>query len=209
ASARRPSAHRPPTRRIEKCQPTHPRASADAVERCSPAIRRSTRAHSRNGGCAHRVEPSCWAMVNAGQTLRLAAQQRWPIMPTDTATEAIPATHHHPTSKSTHTSRHLERAQVVWQRALELDALERQDLFAVALELLRTAHHHPTAMAHALTLGRNQLQSDADNLDVRGGVDILERTLAFLGVKPIVNDATRDRRALLGVIVSQAAGDGS
>jgi len=116
-------------------------------------------------------------------------------MPTDTATEAIPATHHHPTSKSTHTSRHLERAQVVWQRALELDALERQDLFAVALELLRTAHHHPTAMAHALTLGRNQLRSDADNLDVRGGVDILKRTLAFLGVKPIVNDAARGRRA--------------
>jgi hypothetical protein len=83
------------------------------------------------------------------------------------------------------TKRPLERAQLVWQRAVELvDPVEQHDRFAVALELLRTAHHDPTAMAHALNLGRTHLRDDADDTEARGGVNVLERAIAFLGVKP-------------------------
>jgi hypothetical protein len=82
-----------------------------------------------------------------------------------------------------------ERAQVVWARARELvDPLERHDSFAVALDLLRTAHHDPTQMAHALRIGRTHVRGDANDTAAAGGVRILERAIKFLGVKPTAGE---------------------
>ena len=78
-----------------------------------------------------------------------------------------------------------ERAQLVWQRALALGAPSAQhDRFAVALDLLRAAHHSPATMVHALTLGRSRLHAHPDDALARGGVTVLEAAIAFLGVKP-------------------------
>src|ERR1019366_777112 len=64
----------------------------------------------------------------------------------------VPNGQHRPGSDATH----LERAPFVWSRALELAGpSEREDLFRLALELLRSAHHDPTTMRHALALGRS------------------------------------------------------
>src|SRR5580704_2178495 len=64
----------------------------------------------------------------------------------------VPNGGHRPDSDSTH----LERAPFVWSRAVELAGpSEREDLFRLALELLRSAHHDPATMRHALALGRS------------------------------------------------------
>jgi hypothetical protein len=92
-----------------------------------------------------------------------------------------------PASRPAHPRRPLERAQSVWQRAGELvDPAKHPDRFAVALELLRAAHHDPTVMAHALTLGRTHVRRDTHDAEARGGVKILEHAIALLGVKPTV-----------------------
>jgi hypothetical protein len=89
----------------------------------------------------------------------------------------------------------LERSQLVWRRARQLvDPVEQHDRFAVALDLLRTAHHDPTVIAHALSLGRTYLMGHADDAEARGGVRILEAAIAFLGVKPTRNDAAARSR---------------
>jgi hypothetical protein len=62
------------------------------------------------------------------------------------------------------------------------------DRFALALDLLRAAHHGPATMAHALNLGRTHLRTDPEDVLARGGVTILETAIAFLGVKPRVGD---------------------
>ncbi len=95
----------------------------------------------------------------------------------------------------TGTRKPLERAQVVWERARELaDPTAQHDQFAVALELLRAAHHDPTAMSHALALGQTSVSADGDDAKARGGVKILERAIAFLGVKPSSGTVGRRRR---------------
>jgi hypothetical protein len=82
-----------------------------------------------------------------------------------------------------------ERAQLVWRRALELASPPSQhDRFGVALGLLRTAHHTPATMAHALNLGRTHLRAHPDDAPARGGVAILEEAIAFLGIKPRADD---------------------
>jgi hypothetical protein len=91
--------------------------------------------------------------------------------------------------------RPLERAQLVWQRALELvDPTEQHDRFALALDLLRTAHHDPATVSHALALGRTHLRSHADDARARSGAGILESAIEFLGVRPRRDDVTRARR---------------
>ena len=92
-------------------------------------------------------------------------------------------------------SRPPERAQLVWRRALQLaDPPARHDRFALALHLLRAAHHDPTTMAHALTLGRTHLRAHADAAAARKGATILEAAIAFLGVKRSTGDIGRHRR---------------
>lgn len=89
----------------------------------------------------------------------------------------------------------LERAQLVWQRALELvDPTEQHDRFALALDLLRTAHHDPATVSHALALGRTHLRSHADDALARSGAGILESAIDFLGVRPRRDDVARPRR---------------
>jgi hypothetical protein len=89
----------------------------------------------------------------------------------------------------------LEPAQLVWRLARTMG--ERRTLhepFADALDLLRTAHHHPAAMSHALTLGRTHLRVHPGDTGARAGAGILEAAIAFLGVKPRTDDVARTTR---------------
>src|SRR5579862_2464423 len=80
---------------------------------------------------------------------------------------------------------HQERAPLVWARALELAGpSEREDLFRLALELLRSAHHDPATMRHALALGRSWTRLHPADATAASAVGLLERAIAFLGVKP-------------------------
>jgi hypothetical protein len=91
--------------------------------------------------------------------------------------------------------RPLERAQLVWQRALEVPGPPAQhDRFALALDLLRAAHHSPATMVHALTLGTNHLHAHPDDARARGGVAVLETAIAFLGARPRTGDIAAPRR---------------
>ena len=91
-------------------------------------------------------------------------------------------------------SRPLERAQLVWRRAIQLAGPRAfHDRFGNALDLLRTAHHDPATMAHALSIGRGQLQSDAGDATTRAAVEVLEAAIAFLGVKPRAGELTPAR----------------
>src|SRR5438067_1459181 len=93
---------------------------------------------------------------------------------------------------SARTGRPPELAQLVWHRALALaGAGTGNDPFEVALDLLRTAHHHPGVMAHALTLGRTHLQDLPDDDRARAGAKILQAAIAFLGIKPRPGDIAR------------------
>jgi hypothetical protein len=80
---------------------------------------------------------------------------------------------------------HQERAPLVWSRALELAGpSEHEDLFRLALELLRSAHHDPATMRHALALGRSWTASHPADTTGSPAVGLLERTITFLGVRP-------------------------
>jgi hypothetical protein len=90
----------------------------------------------------------------------------------------------------------VERAQLVWRRALELARSEApRDRFGLALDLLRAAHHDPATMAHALALGRRHLRAHAADPVARGAASVLEAAITFLGVRPRQNEVTgRGRR---------------
>jgi hypothetical protein len=88
--------------------------------------------------------------------------------------------------------RPVERAQLVWRRALELSGHgARHDRFALALDLLRAAHHDPATMAHALALGRRHLLAEEVDPSARGAASALEEAIAFLGVKPHDDEVAR------------------
>jgi hypothetical protein len=94
-----------------------------------------------------------------------------------------------------HAGRPLERAQLVWQRALESASPPvAHDRFALALDLLRAAHHSPATLLHALTLGTAHLHAHPDDSRARGGVGVLEAAIACLGVKPGTGDIVAARR---------------
>ncbi len=96
-----------------------------------------------------------------------------------------------PNSKPTSAVRPLERAQLVWRRALELaDPLAQRDQFAIALDLVRAAYNDPAIMAHALTLGRTYLRAHADDAFALGGARILEAAITFVGVEPRAGDVS-------------------
>jgi hypothetical protein len=86
----------------------------------------------------------------------------------------------------------LERAQVVWLRALAI-AQDRSssDSDLPSLELLRAARHGPSTLLHALTLGRAQLAGAPDDAPARDAVRFLTRTIAWLG-RPVEDDEIGD-----------------
>jgi hypothetical protein len=76
----------------------------------------------------------------------------------------------------------LERSQLVWRRALALARKDpSHDHFVESLGLLRAARHGPSTLRHALTLGRAEQQAAPDDIPTRDAVQLLERTVAWLG----------------------------
>ena len=83
----------------------------------------------------------------------------------------------------------------MWWRAVELAGAPAQDdRPALALELVRTAHHSAATMVHAVTLGMSHLHAHPDDSLAREAVTILEAAIAFLGVKPRTGDIAVARR---------------
>ena len=79
----------------------------------------------------------------------------------------------------------LERAQLVWRRALAMGrGWARPDPFTDALDLLRTANHDPATLSHALAIGHTHLRLQPDDADAQAGAAILAAAIGFLGVKP-------------------------
>ena len=80
--------------------------------------------------------------------------------------------------------RPLEPAQRVWQRALTLSRTDhRRDPFVVVLDLLRTAHHGPSTMLHALAIGRAEERAAPADVPTRDAVRLLARTISWLGTR--------------------------
>ena len=78
----------------------------------------------------------------------------------------------------------LERAQLVWRRAVTLSASGRDgERFGLVLDLLRTAHHGPSTVLHALALGREQQRVAPGDLRIREAVRLLARTTEWLGTR--------------------------
>lgn len=78
--------------------------------------------------------------------------------------------------------RPLERAQLVWRRAIVLARSEQPShRFVASLDLLRTAQHGPSTMLHALGLGRTQQQAAPDDIPTRDAVRLLTHTISWLG----------------------------
>ena len=86
-------------------------------------------------------------------------------------------------------TRPLQRAQLVWRRAISVvEPLDQHDVLAVVLELLRTAHHDVATMSHALTLGRARVREHPADVVARQGTRVLEQAIAFMGVEPRSGD---------------------
>lgn len=84
--------------------------------------------------------------------------------------------------------RPLERAQLVWMRAVALSEREQhRDPFTIVLDLLRAARHGPSTMLHALALGQAQQRAQPDDVPTRDAVRLLSRSIAWLG-KRVEND---------------------
>ena len=78
----------------------------------------------------------------------------------------------------------LEVAQQVWERSLELAGSGRHDrLPDQALALSRAAGHDADTMAHALRLGRSRARHPSNDDTTLGGIRLLERANAYLGIK--------------------------
>jgi hypothetical protein len=76
-------------------------------------------------------------------------------------------------------------AQRVWRRAAEAThPLDRHDVLAVVLELLRAARHDVATVSHALTIGRRWALEHPSDVGVDSGVMFLEQALTFMGVEP-------------------------
>jgi hypothetical protein len=85
----------------------------------------------------------------------------------------------------------LERAQVVWLRAVELADSAGDDDFLDALDLLRTALHGPSTLLHALMIGRARHRDRPADPIVRDAVRLLSRATAWLGSQPTVGEVGR------------------
>jgi hypothetical protein len=88
--------------------------------------------------------------------------------------------------------RPLERAQVVWHRAVQLAGSARDgDDFVSALDLLRTACHGPSTMLHALMLGRARHRAHPTDPILRDAVRLLTRATTWLGSRPSAGEVGR------------------
>lgn len=86
----------------------------------------------------------------------------------------------------------MEIAQRVWQRSLELASTGRQlRLPDQALALARVARHDADIMTHALRLGHSRARHPTNDDTTRRGVRLLERAMAYLGVKPDLGEIAR------------------
>jgi hypothetical protein len=109
-------------------------------------------------------------------------------MPVDRRPPA-PRDHRRPAPEWQLAERPPERAQVVWLRALELSGQSaHQDGLESALDLLRSAHHDPATMVHALSLARTYLRDHPDDAVAAGGALLLHSAITFLGVRPHSGD---------------------
>lgn len=115
-------------------------------------------------------------------------------MPADATRTRRPASRDAVASSQPRVASPHEWAQLVWRRALAMGGgLARHDPFADALDLLRTAHHDPATMSHALTIGRTHLRADPGDPDAAAGAAILEAAIDFLGVKPRAGEIATHR----------------
>ncbi len=81
-------------------------------------------------------------------------------------------------------ARPLPDAQAVWLRAAEAtDPLDRHDVLAVVLEVLRAAHHDVVTVSRALTIGRRCALDHPSDVAVQRGVEFLEQALTFMGAE--------------------------
>jgi hypothetical protein len=87
------------------------------------------------------------------------------------------------------TVRPLERAQLVWRRAVTLSTPGQEgERFGPVLDLLRTAHHGPSTMLHALALGREQQRIAPHDRRIGDAVRLLARTTEWLGSRAEDNE---------------------
>lgn len=78
--------------------------------------------------------------------------------------------------------RPLERAQLVWQRAVALARSgQGSDRFVPSLDLLGAARHSRSTMLHALGLGRARQHAAPADIPTRDAVLLLARTISWLG----------------------------
>ena len=76
------------------------------------------------------------------------------------------------------------RAPLVWRRAVALvEPGQQHDELAVALELLRTARHHPGTVTQALAVGRLEVRRHPDEDAPRRAVQLLEQAVSVLGMR--------------------------
>ncbi len=89
----------------------------------------------------------------------------------------------------------LQQAQIVWQRALALAIpVEKHDPVTRVLELLSAAHYDSTTLAHAAALGRTEIRTNGAAAALERAVRMLDRGVAFLGVKPLADAAVVNPR---------------
>ena len=94
-------------------------------------------------------------------------------------------------------ARPLERAQIVWRRAVALARSDQGgDGFVASLDLLRTAQHGPSTMLHALGLGQTRQRAAPDDIPTSDAVHLLTRTISWLGrpIEPGEVGAARSQR---------------
>ncbi len=73
-------------------------------------------------------------------------------------------------------------SKLVWHRTLDLaETFEQRHLFAVVLEVLRTAHYDLATMTDALAVGHSHLRDHRGDLVAWRAAGLLGRAIAFLG----------------------------
>jgi hypothetical protein len=83
----------------------------------------------------------------------------------------------------------VERAETVLDRSTDLAVnTGPHDMSAVALHLLRAAHHDHATLDHALHIGRTRLRREPASHAAQGAVQLLESVIGFLGPKPRHDD---------------------
>lgn len=108
------------------------------------------------------------------------------VVTTDRSTEVARRLWAAPDPESPHAPRRtgLEVAQQVWERSLALAGSGAHDrLPDQALALSRAAGHDGDTMAHALRLGRSRARHPSNDETTLGGIRLLERASAYLGVR--------------------------